>query len=152
MTTGEAIRHLLYRRDVAVARHRTALARRLGVTDVEMQALVHLAERRELSPSAIGALLDLSSGGASVLVQRLERRGHVTRRQDPGDRRRTLIALSPRTRELLGRAESRIAERLDSLSESERATVIGVLEELVTLSEAPEPRRRHVTPVPALWA
>ena len=52
--TGEAIRRLLYRRDVAVARHRSALARTLGITDVEMQALVHLAEQKALSPSASG--------------------------------------------------------------------------------------------------
>jgi DNA-binding MarR family transcriptional regulator len=152
--TGATIRRLLYRRDVAVARNRSALARRLGVTDIEMQALVHLAEREELSPATIGELLDLSSGGASVLVQRLERAGHVTRRPHPRDRRSTLIALSPRTDELLKQAESRITEGLDSLSEAQRATMIGVLEELVTLSEAPVPRRpsESATPVPALWA
>jgi hypothetical protein len=58
--TSEAIRRLLYRRDVALARHRAAIARSLGITDVEMLALVHLAERGELAPSAIATLLDLS--------------------------------------------------------------------------------------------
>ena len=71
--TPEAIRHLLYRRDVAVTRHRAAIARSLGLADIEMLALVHLAEHGALAPSAIASLLDLSSGGATALVQRLER-------------------------------------------------------------------------------
>jgi NAD(P)-dependent dehydrogenase (short-subunit alcohol dehydrogenase family) len=60
LSTFEILRRLLYRRDVAVARHRAALARTLGVTDVEMLALVHLAEQHALAPSAIARLLDLS--------------------------------------------------------------------------------------------
>ncbi len=159
--TGEAIRRLLYRRDVAVARHRSALARTLGVTDVEMQALVHLAEQEALSPSAIGALCDLSSGGATALVQRLEQAGHVTRRPHPTDRRSTLIRLSARTAERLERAESKITHGLDSvtrpLTEPQRVAVSGVLTQLVTLSEELEaPVRRHERagprPVPGLWA
>jgi DNA-binding MarR family transcriptional regulator len=159
--SGEAIRRLLYRRDVAVARHRSALARTLGITDVEMQALVHLAEQDALSPSAIGALLDLSSGGATALVQRLEQAGHVTRKPHPSDRRSTLIQLAARTAERLERAESKIVRGLDSvtrhLTEPERIAVSGVLIELVTLSEQLEvPVRRHESagprPVPGLWA
>ena len=61
ISTFEILRRLLYRRDVAVARHRAALARTLGVTDVEMLALVHLAEQHALAPAAIARLLDLSS-------------------------------------------------------------------------------------------
>jgi NAD(P)-dependent dehydrogenase (short-subunit alcohol dehydrogenase family) len=59
--TGEAIRQLLYRRDTALARYRAGLARSLGVTDVEMTTLVHLAEQGALAPSTIASLLDLSS-------------------------------------------------------------------------------------------
>jgi DNA-binding MarR family transcriptional regulator len=158
--TGEAIRRLLYRRDVAVARHRSALARTLGITDVEMQALVHLAEQRALSPSALGVLLHLSSGGATALVQRLEQAGHVTRKPHPTDRRSTLIQLSPRTAERLERAESKITRGLDSvirdLTEPESIAVSGVLTELVTLSEELEAPVRHKRsgprPVPGLWA
>jgi len=159
--TGEMIRRLLYRRDVAVARHRSALARSLGITDVEMQALVHLAEA-ERSPSAIGALLDLSSGGATALVQRLERAGHVTRTPHPTDRRSTLIRLSAGTAARLERGESQITGGLDSVTraftEPQRIAVTGVLTQLVTLSEelaapARTPSSNALArPVPGLWA
>ena len=64
--TFEEIRRLLYRRDLAVAAHRAALARSLGLTHVEMLALVHLGEQGEMAPSAIAALLHLSSAAAAL--------------------------------------------------------------------------------------
>jgi DNA-binding MarR family transcriptional regulator len=164
LTRGE-IRRLLYRRDVALARFRTSLARRLGVTDIEMVALVHLAERGELAPSAVGALLDLSSGGATALVQRLERAGHVMRAPHPSDRRSVLIRLSPATAARLHEADASLDDSLESVSaglgEAERAAVAGVFTELAALTEeleasllreaeaAPDPLNRAV---PSLWA
>ena len=68
--TATMMRRFLYRRDVAVARHRATVARTLGLTDIEMLALVHIAHQGELAPSALGRLLDLSSGGVTALVQR----------------------------------------------------------------------------------
>jgi DNA-binding MarR family transcriptional regulator len=163
--TGEAIRRLLYRRDLALARHRAGLARGLGVTDIEMVALSHLAEQDELSPSAIGALLDLSSGGATALVQRLERSGHVTRHPHPTDRRSTLIALSPETARRLEEANAPLNEGIEamavSLTEAEQAAVAVTLTQLATLSEELEASLRAeaepvadalARPIPSLWA
>jgi DNA-binding MarR family transcriptional regulator len=160
--TAAAIRNLLYRRDVAVARQRTAVARTLGLNDVEMLALVHLAEQGELSPSALGNLLDLSSGGATALVQRLERHGHVTRTPHPTDRRSTLIGLTPATADRLDEAESPPYEELASLTaalaEPERRVVNDMFRRLATLSEerartSAEPADDALAgPVPSLWA
>ena len=163
--TAAAIRSLLYRRDVAVARHRAAVARTLGLNDIEMLALVHLAEQGELSPSALGNLLDLSSGGATALVQRLERRGHVTRTPHPTDRRSTLIGLTPATADRLDEAESppyqELASLTAALAEPERRVVSDMFRRLATLSEALEERARTraepaddalARPVPSLWA
>jgi DNA-binding MarR family transcriptional regulator len=163
--TAAAIRSLLYRRDVAVARHRAAVARTLALNDIEMLALVHLAEQGELSPSALGKALDLSSGGVTALVQRLERHGHVTRTPHPTDRRSTLIGLTPATADRLNEAESPPYEELAALTaalaEPERRVVNDMLLRLATLSEALEERTRERTepaddalarPVPSLWA
>lgn len=163
--SGAAIRRLLYRRDLAMARHRSALARSLGVTDVEMLAVVHLAERGELAPSGIAALLDLSSGGATALVQRLERAGHVTRHPHPTDKRSTLIQLSRRTARRLEDAYSPLVEGLETmtapLSGAQRDAVAEVLSRLASLSEELEASLRRDAearpdalsrPVPSLWA
>ena len=165
MLTAEVIRQLLYRRDVALARHRAAFARALGVTDAEMLALAHLANRGELSTSAIATLLDLSSGGATALVQRLERAGLVTREPHPTDRRSTLIRLSSPTAARLHDAQTPLTEGLERatsrLSESERAAVAAVLTQIASISEeldAAARRDGHARPaslsrpVPSLWS
>lgn len=69
--TDPTLRRLLNRRELAAARHRSALSRRLGLTESEMLAVAHLAQRGQLPPSELGALLGLSSGGVSALVARL---------------------------------------------------------------------------------
>jgi DNA-binding MarR family transcriptional regulator len=163
--TGESIRRLLYRRDLAMARHRASLARALGLNDAEMLALVHLAERGELQPSGIAALLDLSSGGATALVQRLERAGHVTRQPHPTDRRSTLIRLSARTAHRLEQAHAPLVDGLERVTtplvDSQRGAVLDVFTILASLSEELAASLRHdaevrpdalARPVPSLWA
>jgi DNA-binding MarR family transcriptional regulator len=163
--TAEVIRRLLYRRDTAVARHRAAFARRPGVTDIEMLALVHIAEHGELAPSALAKLLGLSSGGVTALVQRLERAGHVTRKPHPTDRRSTLITLAQPTGDRLEEAESppyrHLASFAEGLADSERAAVGDMLSLLALLSEeleqvarsrAKPPEDVLARPVPSLWA
>jgi len=163
--TADVLHRLLYRRDVALARHRAMLARSLGLTDVEMLVLVHLHEQRSLAPSQIAGLMDMSSGGATALVQRLERAGHVTRAPHPADRRSTLIELSEKTAGRLAEAQAALTEGIEEalapLAESDRSVLARFFEELAALSEeldgsapkeaetAPKPRPR---PVPSLWA
>jgi DNA-binding MarR family transcriptional regulator len=88
----------LVRRATALAAGLTE-ASGLSPTDASgLQALDALAA----GPLAVGALrehLGLSSAAATGLVDRLERAGLAERTPDPGDRRRVLVALSPRARE-----------------------------------------------------
>src|SRR5919197_3725729 len=89
------IRAALHRKALADARQRAALARRLGLTDSEVLAVQHLARAGELTPGQLGALLQLSSGGTTGLIHRLERAGHVSRHAHPRDRRSTVVRLTP---------------------------------------------------------
>ena len=163
--TFEEMRRLLYRRDIAVSRHRASLARSLGLTDVEMLALVHLDEQGEMAPSALASLLHLSSGGTTALVQRLERGGHVTRQPHPTDRRSILIAVSPamatRLREAYAPLERGMDPVVAGLGGAERGAVSEVFTQLVSLCEEldaslrrePEPEPDGLfRPIPSLWA
>lgn len=160
----ETIRKLLNRRDLASALHRSAVSRQLGLSESEMLAVAHLAQHGQLSPSALAQLLDLSSGGATALVQRLESAGHLVRRRHPTDGRSVLVQLSP---QLLARAERAfgpLVSDLDDvsreLSEDERLVVRRFLDRAVELSEAHARRAREATsgrspmaaaPSPGLW-
>jgi hypothetical protein len=57
---ADPIGRLISRRDLAMVRHRAALARELGLMDSELLALLQIAFHGELAPSSIGSLLDLS--------------------------------------------------------------------------------------------
>ena len=66
------IRAALLHKGLADARHRTALARRLGLTENEVLAVQHLARAGELTPGQLGALLQLSgheNGARKVAVR-----------------------------------------------------------------------------------
>ena len=161
---GETIRQLLNRRDLASARHRAAMSRRLGLSESEMLAVAHLAQHGRLSPSALGQLLDLSSGGVTALVQRLESGGHLVRRRHPTDGRSILVELSP---ELVARAEQAFGPLVDDLdraaldlSEDEQHVVRRFLDRAVALSEEhakralSEPERPEplmAVPTPGMW-
>jgi DNA-binding MarR family transcriptional regulator len=162
---GETIRQLLNRRDLASARHRAAMSRRLGLSESEMLAVAHLAQHGRLSPSALGQLLDLSSGGITALVQRLEGAGHLVRRRHPTDGRSVLVELSD---ELVARAEREFGPLVDDLerasmelSEDERQVVRRFLDRAVALSEdhaqraLAEPERAEpvaAVPAPGMWS
>lgn len=158
------LRQLLSRRDLAAARHRAAVSRQLGLSESEMLAVAHLAQHGQLSPSALGELLDLSSGGVTSLVQRLEARGHLVRRRHPTDGRSVLVELSP---QLLARAERAFAplvrdldEATRGLDEDELAVVRRFLDRVVALSELHAELAREAgagraetqaAPSPGLW-
>src|ERR1700741_3047563 len=92
---AEEIRESLDRTDLAATRQRAALAKLLGLTDNDVLAVQYLARGGQLTASRLGELLRLSSGGATALVQRLERAGCIVRTPNPRDRRSTLLRLTP---------------------------------------------------------
>src|SRR3954470_15735388 len=75
-------------------RLRTALCRAAGITTSELDALEHLELDGALTQRELGQRLALSSGGGTVLVDRLERREWVTRTPHPSDRRAVLLELN----------------------------------------------------------
>jgi DNA-binding MarR family transcriptional regulator len=164
--TPERIRELLHRKGLAGSRHRSAVARLLGLTDTEMAALTYLAYRGNLTPGQLGRLLFLTSGGVSALTQRMDRAGHVERQPHPRDGRSTV--LTP-TASVLDQAEEHYAELTEELDRaaarlpaSERAVIGRFLDEVVAIAErqaeaaatAAGEAERVVTgvPSPGLWA
>ncbi len=74
--------------------HESAV-RDLNVTDTRL--LLHLAgaDGQGVTPKQAGDHLELSTGAMTSLLDRLERRGYVERRPNPGDRRSILVHLTP---------------------------------------------------------
>src|SRR3954447_15527669 len=88
-----SIRLLLHRFGLERDRLRAALCQRAGITESELDALEYLEADGPLTQRQLGERLLLSSGGITVLVDRLERGGWVERKPHPTDRRAVLLEL-----------------------------------------------------------
>jgi DNA-binding MarR family transcriptional regulator len=112
------IRAVLHHKALADARQRAALARRLGLTESEVLAIQHLARAGELTPGQLGALLQLSSGGATGLIHRLQRAGHVSRHAHPCDRRSAVLRLTPAIAAWATEAWAPLVAEIDAMVEA----------------------------------
>lgn len=75
-------------------RLRAALARRLDLPGIDLDALEHLELHGPMPHRELAERLVLTAGAVTQLVDRLERRGLVERTAHPSDRRVSLVALA----------------------------------------------------------
>jgi DNA-binding MarR family transcriptional regulator len=110
-------------------------APRLGRRHIGL--LAQIGVEGERSVGELAQALGLSLPAASKLTRDLEERGLVVRREDPADRRRTVVTLAPETREgvhsWLHERDRPLRTALGALSDEERA---GFLKGLDALANA----------------
>jgi len=131
-TPRDEVRARLHRFGLERDRLRATLARALDVAPRELDALEHLEADGPLTQQELGRRLVLTSGGVTVLVDRLERAGLVERTPHPSDRRALLVRTAARADERipppLARYHEEIAEAACALSTSSRSELAGFLE------------------------
>jgi len=129
--TAREARDSLHRFGLARDRLAAALRRASGLTASELEALEQLELDGPLTQRELGERLGLTSGGTTLLVDRLERRGLVSRTPHPGDRRAVLLrpvaTAATSAAAALSRYEAAVAAAARSLSASEREAVAGFL-------------------------
>jgi DNA-binding MarR family transcriptional regulator len=80
--------------------------RPLGLTPSQAEVLAVLAEHGPRDVEALGSLLVCETGSPSRLALSLVAKGHVERRPDPRDLRRTVLALTRAGREAAARVRA----------------------------------------------
>jgi len=113
---------------------RTVFARRarhVGVTRAQWLALTRIHRRPGASQSELADMMEIEKAPAGRIIDRLEERGWVERRADPGDRRinRMYLTLEGRRMHagLMPIAEALIGEALHGLSVAERHQLVQLL-------------------------
>jgi DNA-binding MarR family transcriptional regulator len=108
-----------------------------------MAALRRAGAPYELNPTQLMRATMISSGGMTKRLDRLAEAGLVERRPDPGDRRGTLVRLTPRGVATIDDAvETHVANEdraLRSLNASERRTLDNLLRALLEDLDGSEP-------------
>lgn len=150
---------VLSRAHAAVLAHAQADAVRQGLTPAEFGILEALYHKGPMLLGQIQRALLVSSGGATFLVDRLEAKGHVERRDCPEDRRARYAALTARgerlVREIFPRHAETIRKALAGLAPAEQRQATLLLKRLgqeavrAERPSAPRPRagrRRPAAP------
>ena len=98
----------------------------LGLTDMQMLHMLQLYGPS--TPGKLGTWTALSSGGVTVVLDRLEKAGYVRREPNPADRRSLLIALIParmrKLQSLYEEVESETRRLLATLPQGDLEAVI----------------------------
>jgi DNA-binding MarR family transcriptional regulator len=138
------VRLLLRRYATHRNRRIAALCQHVGVSRSDYDAFEALDEFGPLTPGELGALLSLTSGSVTALIDRLEALGWAERELHPNDRRSVVVVLTKKARKM-GRDELKpyfkaVDDATCQLTEDERDVVVEFLEELLAkISAAPRP-------------
>lgn len=100
-----------------------------------LEIMMHLASKGESNPSVLAKNLGTSTAATSLIIQRLEEMGHVTRKPDPSDGRKVLVAPNKASLQAAyksgGSVVKGIVDALESLSAADLKVVKKFLEMLV---------------------
>jgi DNA-binding MarR family transcriptional regulator len=125
--------------DIVVKTMTVQLLRELDELDItlsQLQALTRVAERRKSSIGSIAEGLGITHPAAVKLVDKLQRKGLVTRGVAPTDHRQSEIAVTDEGRRLVSQVRQertqRLAGVLDRMQAEDRQALIQGLEAFVT--------------------
>ena len=112
----------------------------LCLGDSDFRVLEVLLHKGPLPVNTIGPKVELTPGSISVAVDRLEKRGLVTRKLDPEDRRIHVVHLTAEGKAIIGKAFAHHEREMEhvcrSLSRRERSALIVLLKKLGRAVEA----------------
>jgi len=118
----------------ALLPHAAQSIERTQLGDSDFRVLEVLLHKGSLPVNTIGPKVWLTSGSISVAVDRLVRRGLVSRKDHPDDRRVRRVELTPKGRALITRGFGEHAAAMENLarvlSKNERLTLLRLLKKL----------------------
>jgi MarR family transcriptional regulator, lower aerobic nicotinate degradation pathway regulator len=132
---ADQVGHLLRR---AHQRHTALFQEMIGeaqLTPTQFAALVRIREQGELSQNELGRMAAMDPATTQGVIQRLEQRGVVQRRNDPDDKRLNLLSLTE-SGEVLARGAIEVAcaiteATLAPLTPAERAVFLALIKKLI---------------------
>ncbi len=124
----------------AVDLHSRYLAVAHGLTGPQLATLREAARLGPVSASALAKAVSLSQPTMTGILDRLERRGLVSRRRDGADRRSVIITVTGKGSDILTTAPSLLQDRfrdeLAKLKEWERTSMLATLQHIAAMMDA----------------
>ena len=130
-----ALRRIMRSMDIASRQ----LISEYGLTIPQLLCLQHLQEQGPMTTGMLAQAVSLSPATVTGILDRMERRGLVTRERRPEDKRRVLVAVTATGRTASEAAPSYLAKRLtralERLPEDDRAEIQRVILYLADLAD-----------------
>ena len=121
------------------------IADRVGLRLTDMQCINALELMGPSTPGELARFTGLTTGGVTVMLDRLEKGGYLKREPNPRDRRSVLVRLNPtkvkKMQALYGEINDRMATLLDETPERELRSALNLLSKM-NASRTDEPPRR----------
>lgn len=130
----EAMR--VYRAAESAMRRRSQETLGMGENDLgAMRYLLRAAEQgKTVGPKELAQYLGITSASITVLLDRLEKNGHITRQPSPFDRRALIIVPAPPSDALrqatLGDLRPELVDVVEQLSDDDAHTIVAFLSDL----------------------
>ena len=123
------------------------VADRVGLRLTDMQCINALELMGPSTPGDLARFTGLTTGGVTVLLDRLEKGGYLKREPNPRDRRSVLVRLNPtkikKMQAFYGEINQRMAALLDETAERDLRLFVNVLSKMnESRAEAPVSTRK----------
>jgi DNA-binding MarR family transcriptional regulator len=139
---GEQVLINLRRIMQAISMHSRALVKQVGLTGPQLVFLKAVAKGGELSMGAIAKSISLSQATTTGILERMVKRGLVTRQRSTIDKRRVMIRITPEGEAILAQApplmQTSFLNQLDHLEEWEQSMILSALQRIVSMMGAAE--------------
>jgi MarR family 2-MHQ and catechol resistance regulon transcriptional repressor len=134
MTSATHLWLILWKAYEALNEHAVRHIQSLGIGASDFAVLEALLHKGPLPVNTIGGLIHLTSGSITAAIDRLEAKGLVQRRNDPGDRRARIVHLTAAGRRLISSAfadhEAALERACAGLDPEERSHAAALLKKL----------------------
>ncbi len=124
----------------SISMNSKSLVKRVGLTGPQLLILQAINSTGEAAIGQVAKTICLSQATATGILERLEKRGLVTRRRSNSDRRRVLVQVTEAGQEVLASAPPLMQEefisRFNNLQDWEQAMILSSLQRLVSLMDA----------------
>ena len=124
----------------AIDLHSRALVHQFGLTGPQLVVLKELMESSPQPVNRVATAVSLSQATVTGILDRLERKGMVTRVRDSADKRKVMVSPTPAAEESLAGAPPLLQEHFtaafEKLPDWERTQILSSLQRIVALMEA----------------
>lgn len=139
---GESVLRAIRRITRVIDLRSKKLARQSGMTAPQAVLMREIEDAGQIAISTLAQRVSLSHATVTDVLNRLASRGLVERTQDTQDKRRRLVTLTDKGRELLDGSPSylqeQFIERFSELKEWEQTQILSCLQRVTALMDAEE--------------